>query len=155
MRSEDYMPDSIILRDVHMGNETTDKIIVFTKADLSYICKQYFNPKTPKRLTCISQYIYTWRTRRKQTAKKRQRSKIRSRQSEIQPRLLPRSQKGVGVRALQEELLEGQRSEETPSEKPQVQAAASYGDRREVQRNRINNRISSRRGNTTATRPYA
>ena len=41
-----------------MGNETTDKIIVFTKADLSYICKQYFNPKTPKRLTCISQYIY-------------------------------------------------------------------------------------------------
>ncbi|MFM7989044.1 MAG: hypothetical protein ACKPKO_58000 [Candidatus Fonsibacter sp.] len=33
---------------------------------------------------------------------------------QVQPRLLPRSQKSVGVRALQEYLLERQRPEETP-----------------------------------------
>ena len=40
--------------------------------------------------------------------------------------------KAVGMRALQEDILERQRPEETPGEKPQVQAAAGDGDHREV-----------------------
>ena len=42
--------------------------------------------------------------------------------------------KGVGLRALQEDLLERQCFEAAPRKKPQVQAATSNGDHREVQR---------------------
>ncbi|MFM7984269.1 MAG: hypothetical protein ACKPKO_33595, partial [Candidatus Fonsibacter sp.] len=41
--------------------------------------------------------------------------------------------KGIGMRALQEDLLERLRFEATPSEQTQVQAAESYGHNSEVQ----------------------
>ena len=46
MRSGDYMPDDVFFGTVYIANETADKIIDFTKADLTYICKQVF--KTQK-----------------------------------------------------------------------------------------------------------
>ncbi|MFM7977768.1 MAG: hypothetical protein ACKPKO_00490, partial [Candidatus Fonsibacter sp.] len=48
MRSKDCMPDNIIFGTVYIGNENADEIIDFTKADLTYICKQVFNPQKSK-----------------------------------------------------------------------------------------------------------
>ena len=48
MRSENYTPDNIIYGTVYIGNENADKIVDFTKADLTYICKQVLNPQIPK-----------------------------------------------------------------------------------------------------------
>ena len=71
-------------------------------------------------------------------------TEARTRQA-VQPRLLPRAQEGVRMRALQEYLLERQRPEETPSEKHHVpiatreeyqreapEAATSKGDSRRI-----------------------
>ncbi|MFM7983913.1 MAG: hypothetical protein ACKPKO_31770 [Candidatus Fonsibacter sp.] len=46
------------------------------------------------------------------------------------------------MRALQEDLLERQRPEETPSTTPEVQAAASNGNNREVQSQPDSNYVS-------------
>ena len=45
MRSPDFTPDDIILGTVYISNKTIDKIIDFTKEDLTYICKQAFKVK--------------------------------------------------------------------------------------------------------------
>ena len=140
--SGDYMPDDIIFGTVYIANETADNIINFTKADLTYSCKQVFKKtNTPKRLKDISHIVYMYicihgeHDRNIQQGRGSEAIEGGGAQ-QVQQRLLPRSQKGVGARALQEDLLERQRSEETPSKKPQVQAAASYGDNREVQKER-------------------
>ena len=41
LRSENYTPDHIIYGTVYIGNENADEVIDFTKAGLTYICKQY------------------------------------------------------------------------------------------------------------------
>ena len=48
MRSDNYTPDDIIYGTVYIGNENADKVIDFTKEDLTYICKQVFKPDIPK-----------------------------------------------------------------------------------------------------------
>ena len=48
MRSPDFTPDDIILGTVYISNETIDKIIDFTKEDLTYICKQAFKVEKSK-----------------------------------------------------------------------------------------------------------
>ncbi|MFM7986207.1 MAG: hypothetical protein ACKPKO_43530, partial [Candidatus Fonsibacter sp.] len=55
-------------------------------------------------------------TRLTQSARQRRHSKTKKGRGaqKVQPRLLPRSQQCVGVRSLQEDLLERQRFEETP-----------------------------------------
>ena len=46
--SGDYMPDDVIFGTVYIANETVDKIIDFTKADLTYICRQVFKTQHSK-----------------------------------------------------------------------------------------------------------
>ena len=48
MRSGNYTPDDIIYGTVHIGNEHANKVIDFTKEDLTYICKQVLKPRIPK-----------------------------------------------------------------------------------------------------------
>ena len=53
-RSETYTPDDIIYGAVYIGNENANKVIDFTKEDLTYICKQVGKPKNSK---MTSRYI--------------------------------------------------------------------------------------------------
>ena len=48
VRSENYTPDGLIYGTVYIGNENADKVIDFTKEDLTYICKQMIKPQIPK-----------------------------------------------------------------------------------------------------------
>ena len=47
MRSENYTPYDIIYGTVYIGNENANKVIDFTKEDLTYICKQVLKPQIP------------------------------------------------------------------------------------------------------------
>ena len=48
MRSENYTPDNMIYGTVYIGNENANKVIDFTKEDLTYICKQVLNTQIPE-----------------------------------------------------------------------------------------------------------
>ena len=48
LRSENYTPDDIIYGTVYIGNENANKVIDFTKEDLTNICKQVLKPQIPK-----------------------------------------------------------------------------------------------------------
>ena len=74
-------------------------------------------------------YIYITGENYKINHQQENATEARTRQ-EVQPRLLPPAQEGVHMRALQEDLLERQRHEETPSEKHQV----PIGTREDYQR---------------------
>ena len=47
MQSGSYTPDDIIYGTVYIGNENANKVIDFTKEDLTYICKQVLKPQIP------------------------------------------------------------------------------------------------------------
>ena len=83
MRSDNYTPNDIIYGTVYIGNENADEIINFTKADLTYICKQAVNPnKSETTERNIAYIIIYMENTTDQSARKRQRSKRRSRSSE-------------------------------------------------------------------------
>ena len=151
VRSEDYVPDNIIYGTVYIGNENADDIILFTKADLTYICKTSILPhKFPtdlKSYRIYLIYIYGDHAGNNQRGSDNKAKSYRGAQA-VQPRLLPRSQKKASecehcrktfscVNTLRRHQAETNH---------QVQAAASDGDNREVQREKgKTHRISSGR----------
>ena len=54
MRSENSTPDDIIYWTVYIGNTNANKVIDFTKEDLTYMCKQVLKTQIPNCLKGIS-----------------------------------------------------------------------------------------------------
>ena len=48
MRSGNYTPDDIIYGTVYIGSGNANKVVDFTKEDLTYICKQVLKPPNSK-----------------------------------------------------------------------------------------------------------